>query len=256
LIIKFLGTGTSQGIPVVGCECETCISENHKDKRLRSSIYLDVEGTKIIIDTGPDLRQQLLQNNINDVDAILITHEHNDHTAGLDDIRPINFKHNKKLPLFAIGRVITDIRKRFEYVFNTNPYPGSPKIDLQEISPYQSFIINNISILPIEIDHGSLKIVGYRIRNFAYLTDVSNLDDKALSFLKNLDVLVISTLHRDKHHSHLSFEESINYSKIISAKKTYFIHMSHTLGLQDDWSKELPYDIEGAFDGLELSLAE
>ncbi len=252
MIVKFLGSGTSQGIPVIGCECETCKSTDTKDKRLRCSVYIEINDAKLLIDAGPDLRQQLLREKIENVDAILITHEHNDHTAGLDDIRPINFKHAKVIPLYSIARVLEDLKMRFRYIFSANPYPGSPRIELIEIFPYTTFKVGNIEILPIEYDHGSIKIIGYRIDNFAYLTDVSHIDEKAFQHLKNLDVLVISALQKVSHHAHFSVEEAINAAQKIYAKKTYLIHMSHTLGPYNEWAKELPTNVYASYDGLVL----
>lgn len=254
MIIKFLGTGTSQGIPVIGCECDTCTSSNPKDIRLRSSVYIEKENVKILIDTGPDLRQQFLTNKIYDLDAILLTHEHNDHTSGLDDIRPINFKHNKFINVYSIPRVLTDIKSRFSYAFAENPYPGSPKLILSPIEPFKSFEVNDLSIFPIEYDHGSLKIIGFRIDNFAYITDVSNLPENALECLNHLGVLVISALQKIPHHSHFSLDQAIEAAIKINAQKTYFIHMSHTMGKQEDWEKLLPEKMYASFDSLELDL--
>ncbi len=254
MTIKFLGTGTSQGIPVVGCACLACTSGNQKDKRLRSSVFIDTGACKLIIDTGPDLRQQLLQNNISDIDAILITHEHNDHTAGLDDVRPVNFKHNKSLPLYSIPRVLENIMVRFSYIFDSKPYPGAPKIDLKAIVPYESFEVNGTKILPLEYDHGPLKIIGYRIQDLAYITDVSFLDEQAMSCLQNLKVLIISALQHTPHNAHLSLTEAIGISKKIHAANTYFIHMSHTMGPVEEWSRALPDNIYPAFDGLEVNI--
>jgi phosphoribosyl 1,2-cyclic phosphate phosphodiesterase len=254
LILKFLGTGTSQGIPVIGCDCNTCTSKNTHNKRLRSSAYIVNGNDKILIDCGPDLRQQFLTNNIDDLDAIIVTHEHNDHTAGLDDIRPINFRHNKSIPLFTNKRVKDDLAKRYEYVFLSNPYPGSPKIELNEIEFYESFNIGETKILPLKVQHGELEIIGIRINNMAYLTDVSALDFSTLQHLKELDVLVISALQRASHHAHLCFEDAINLARKIGAKNTYLIHMSHTLGDVEEWSKELDSNIHYAYDGLELEM--
>jgi phosphoribosyl 1,2-cyclic phosphate phosphodiesterase len=254
LIIKFLGTGTSQGIPVIGCTCKTCISTNAKDKRLRSSVYIENEYCKLIIDTGPDLRQQLLQNDVTDLDGILITHEHNDHTAGLDDVRPINFKHQKSLPLYSIQRVLDNIKVRFPYIFDANPYPGAPKMDLKPILPYKYFDLKGTSILPIEYDHGQLKVIGFRIKDMAYVTDVSFLDEQAMSSLQNLKVLIISALQHSPHNAHFSLNEAIEVSYKINATHTYFMHMSHTMGPVDEWSKDLPERISAAYDGLLLDV--
>lgn len=254
MIIKFLGTGTSQGIPVVGCKCDACTSIDPHDKRLRTSIFVECQGTKLLIDTGPDLRQQLLVNEIDDIDAILTTHEHNDHTAGLDDVRPINFRHQKTLPLYSIPRVLRNIETRFPYIFEANPYPGAPRIQLQAIVSFESFDVGNLSILPIEYDHGTLRIIGFRIKDSAYLTDVSHLDEKAMQHLKGLKILVLSALQRERHKAHLSIGEAVEVAKEIGAEQTYFIHMSHTLGRASLWTKDLPPAIHAAFDGLTLNI--
>jgi phosphoribosyl 1,2-cyclic phosphate phosphodiesterase len=254
LIIKFLGTGTSQGIPVIGCKCDTCNSTDPHDKRLRTSIFVESEGAKLLIDTGPDLRLQLLTNDIHDIDAILTTHEHNDHTAGLDDVRPINFRHQKTLPLYSIPRVLRNIETRFPYIFEADPYPGAPRIQLQAIEPFELFNVGNVSILPIEYDHGSLKIIGFRIKDMAYLTDVSHLDENAMKHLHGLKVLILSALQREPHNSHLSVEEAISVAKEIGAIRTYFIHMSHTLGPASVWTKNLPLGIQASYDGLMLNI--
>jgi phosphoribosyl 1,2-cyclic phosphate phosphodiesterase len=254
LIVKFLGTGTSQGIPVVGCHCATCTSENPHNHRLRSSIWIEHNDTSLIIDTGPDLRHQLLSYQISDVDAILITHEHNDHTAGLDDIRPINFLHNKVIPLYAMARVIKNIRERFAYIFDDNPYPGSPQLSTHELVDREPIMIKNISVMPIEYMHGSLPILGYMIDRLAYITDASQISDDTITLLRNtgLKYLVLNALHKKKHHSHFNLEEAIDMAVSIGAETTYLIHMSHTMGQVEGWSKELPDNVFPAYDGLVL----
>lgn len=249
--ITFLGTGTSQGIPVIGCDCKVCTSDNLRDKRLRSSIFIESEIGKILIDTGPDLRQQLLVNKIDDIDFILYTHEHNDHTAGLDDIRPINFRQNKVIPAYGLPRVVTDIKMRFHYAFDDIPYPGSPQITLQEITK-DTVLFDEIFC--IEINHGNIEILGFRIKNFAYLTDVKIIPESEFEKLKQLEIVVISALQKKSHHSHQSFEEAITLAQKINANKTYLIHMSHTMGLVEEWSQELPENIFPAYDGLVINL--
>ncbi len=239
---------------MIGCKCSACTSIDSHNNRLRSSIYIETNDCKIIIDTGPDLRQQLLLHSIDDLDAILITHEHNDHTAGLDDVRPINFKHQKTLPLFSTKRVLDNIEKRFSYIFDTNPYPGAPRIELKAVKPFQQFYIKNTEVLPIEYDHGPIKIIGFRINDMAYLTDVSFLGKIAMSNLKKLKVLIISALQIDKHYAHLSLSEAIEVSKVINADQTYLMHISHTMGPVMEWAKELPPTINAAYDGLLISI--
>lgn len=249
--ITFLGTGTSQGIPVIGCDCTVCKSTNLKNKRLRSSIFVEYQSGKILIDTGPDLRMQLLENNIDDIDYILYTHEHNDHTAGLDDIRPINFRNQKIVKAYGLERVIADIKVRFHYAFDDNPYPGSPQIELIPITKH-AIIMDGITC--ISINHGNIDILGYRIEDFAYLTDIKFIEEDEFEKLRNLDVVVISALQKKSHHSHQSLDEAISLAQKINAKKTYLTHMSHTMGLVENWSSHLPETIYPAYDGLILQL--
>lgn len=249
--ITFLGTGTSQGIPVIGCDCTVCKSTNLKNKRLRSSIFVECQSGKILIDTGPDLRMQLLENNIDDIDYILYTHEHNDHTAGLDDIRPINFRNQKIVKAYGLERVIADIKVRFHYAFDDNPYPGSPQIELIPITKH-AIIMDGITC--ISINHGNIDILGYRIEDFAYLTDIKFIEEDEFEKLRNLDVVVISALQKKSHHSHQSLDEAISLAQKINAKKTYLTHMSHTMGLVENWSSYLPETIYPAYDGLILQL--
>lgn len=249
--ITFLGTGTSQGIPVIGCDCKVCTSINPRDKRLRSSIFIESDFGKILIDTGPDLRQQLLRENIDDIDFILFTHEHNDHIAGLDDVRPVNFRHQKFITGYALPRVVGDIKRRFHYAFDNIPYPGSPQIYLKEITK-DSILFDEI--ICVEINHGNIDVLGFRIRNFAYLTDIKYISAPELLKLQNLEVVVISALQKKSHHSHQSLEEAILLAIKINAKQTYFTHMSHTMGVSDFWSKDLPNNIFAAYDGLKINL--
>jgi phosphoribosyl 1,2-cyclic phosphate phosphodiesterase len=256
LIIKFLGTGTSQGIPVVGCDCDTCTSENLQNQRLRSSVWIEQNDTRLIIDTGPDLRQQLLKYNVTDVDAILITHEHNDHTAGLDDIRPINFLHHKVIPLYAMERVEQNIRERFAYIFAEQTYPGSPRLTTHVIQDQVPFSVKDIDILPIEYTHGAINIFGYIINKFAYITDASHISDELINTLyqKGLKYLVLNALHMKPHHSHFNLEEALEAAARIGAEATYIIHMSHTMGPVEDWGPTLPDNVFASYDGLVLEI--
>jgi phosphoribosyl 1,2-cyclic phosphate phosphodiesterase len=256
LIVKFLGTGTSQGIPVVGCKCDTCTSTNPHNRRLRSSVFVEIGDLKILIDTGPDLRQQMLMYQISDVDALLITHEHNDHTAGLDDVRPINFLHNKTLPLYAMQRVIKNIEERFAYIFDENPYPGSPQISLHTVYPNTPFEIKGVEIRPILFQHSTIDILGYIIGNFAYITDASYISDELVNYLNSqaLDVITLNALHHKKHHSHFSLSEAVEMAQRIGAKESYLIHMSHTMGRVEEWSQSLPEAVFPAYDGLILTI--
>ena len=248
----FFGTGTSQGVPVIGCTDPVCFSNNPKDKRLRASAMVIYQGVYILIDCGPDFRQQMLRENISRVDALLVTHEHNDHIIGLDDIRPINFLTKKDMPLYAMPRVLKEIKYRFPYVFKSEKYPGVPSIDAIPISQ-RPFEVNGIQITPLVAFHGELPILGYRIGNMAYLTDISDIPVETMDLLQDLDILVIDALRKDKqHHSHLTLEQAIDYAQKIQAKKTYFTHISYEMGFHDEVEKELPPDMYLGYDGLKL----
>ncbi len=255
LKIHFLGTGTSQGIPVIGSDHPVCLSDNPKDKRLRSSILLEKNGKVLTIDCGPDFRQQMLRVNAQCLDGILFTHEHTDHVLGLDDIRPLVFKSGKDMPIYGLKRVLDELHLRFNYIFQENKYPGVPTVIENEVE-YKSFKIFDFEIEPISILHGNLPILGYIIdQKFAYLTDVKSIPDESLKKLKNLDVLVISALRKEiEHFSHLLLDESIAYAKQIGAKQTYFTHISHYLGFHDEVNSELPDTMHLAYDTLEIIL--
>ena len=257
LKLIFLGTGTSQGIPVIGFKDPVSLSRDPKDKRTRPSIILQIDDISILIDCGPDFRTQMLREKLDRVDAILCTHEHADHTAGLDDLRPINFLHKINIPLFSSRRTIDDLRVRFSYIFNDKAknYPGIPLLNLVEIDPNKSFQISNISILPIRVLHGKLPILGFRIQNIAYLTDVKTIEEKEFLKLKNLDVLILNALRKkEPHHSHLLLSEAVEIAKRVGAKKTYFTHISHLMGFHEKTNKELPNNIYLAYDGLKLEV--
>lgn len=251
-----LGTGTSQGIPMIGCPCEVCQSSDPRDKRLRPAMHITQAGVSIVVDIGPDFRQQMLRANIIDIDAILVTHEHNDHIAGLDDVRPYNFLRNKNMPVYGLKRVGLALKERFPYIFNqVNKYPGAPCVDFYEIVKNQPFVVKGVSIIPIEVMHGKLPILGYRIGNFAYLTDVHHLEEASLSQLQNLDTLILSSLHHRQHHSHMTLDESLALVEVLRPQKTYLMHMSHLMGLHAEMIKSLPTNVFFGYDGLVLEVA-
>lgn len=246
--IRFLGSGTSTGIPQIGCKCEVCSSTNPKDKRLRASIIIKTDNQSIMIDCGPDLRQQLIQSQITDISGILITHEHYDHIGGLDDVRPLGDTH-----IYAEKNVLSVIRRNMPYSFGDDKYPGVPVIHLHDIST-QSFNINNTKIQPVRVMHAQLPILGYRIKNIAYLTDVKSIPANTFEQLQKLDLLIINALRIQPHQSHLSLQESLEIAGRIGAKQTIFTHMSHDMGLHDDIAKQLPENIRMAYDGLTIKL--
>ena len=250
--VYFLGTGTSQGIPVIGSNHEVCKSLNPKDKRLRVSVWVYTHNTSIVVDCGPDFRQQMLVSNCPTVDAILYTHEHSDHTAGLDDIRPFNFKQGN-IPIYAHQRVLDNLKRRFDYVFETeNKYPGAPTVCPIEVINNDSFVIGGKEIIPINVMHGSLQVFGYRIESFAYLTDVKTINNQELDKLKNLDVLVVNALREEHHNNHFNLQEALDFIEIVKPKKAYLTHISYHLGYHDEVQNKLPDSIYLAYDNLEL----
>ena len=250
--IIFLGTGTSQGVPVIGSTHPVCLSDNPRDKRLRASVMVQYTDKNILIDCGPDFRQQMLRENLNQVDAILITHEHNDHIIGLDDVRPLNFKTQKAMPTYAKQQVLNEIQHRFPYVFAQEKYPGAPSMQLNAIDD-NAFWIDEIKIIPLPAMHGNLPVFGYRIGNMAYLTDINFIPESTFNLLNDLEILVIDALRViDKHHSHLTLEESVHYAKRIGAKQTYFTHMNQNIGFHEEVNAQLPPHMQLAHDGLKV----
>lgn len=247
----FLGTGTSQGIPVIGCNCAVCISKNPRDQRLRTAFYLNVDGVNFVIDTGPDFRQQMLANKITKLDAVLVTHEHKDHLAGLDDIRPFNFMNFTAMPIFAEHRVADVIRKEFSYVFVEHKYPGVPMMDLHEITN-EPFDFKGITIQPLRVLHMELPIYGFRIGQFAYITDASNIPEETMKLLEGVEVLVINTLRYKPHYSHFCVSQSLEIVEKLKPKQAYFTHMSHDIGLYDEVYKTFPENVHLGYDGLQI----
>lgn len=253
LKLIFLGTGTSQGVPIIGSKEPVCLSTNAKDKRLRSSVYVEYKQKKILIDCGPDFRYQMLRENLSHIDAVLLTHEHNDHVIGLDDIRAINFLQKKDMPLYGLPRVLDSIKTRFPYAFEEHRYPGIPRFNL--IPVHDKFNIDGLEITPLPILHGKLPILGYRIGNMAYLTDVLEIPPSTLSLLHGIDTLIIGALRKEpKHHSHLTLPEAIDMANKIGARQTFFTHMSHRIGFHEEVEKELPTHTHLAYDQLRLEI--
>ncbi len=250
--LTFLGTGTSQGIPVVGCQCDVCLSSDTNNTRLRSSALIESKNTTIIIDTGPDLRQQLLRTSVNRIDAILYTHEHNDHVIGLDDIRPIYFNRKSNIPSYALARVNAELRQRFAYMFADTKYPGVAQIDTHNIDKTTaSFFIGDIEITPIGIEHGRLEILGYIFNDkVAYITDASAVSKETIVKLQNVDCIIVNALRKETHHSHFNLDQAITFITGLPAKKGYITHVSHDMGLMDDILHLLPSHISIAYDGL------
>lgn len=252
--ITLLGTATSQGIPVIGCKCKTCISEDIRDKRLRCSALIQSESTHIVLDVGPDFRQQMLRAKVNDLDAVFLTHEHNDHIIGLDDLRPFIFRRRNPMIIYAEQRVLEEVKYRFEYAFTEQAYPGAPRFELRPIVPGDLIKVGDIEIRALRVYHGHLPILAFRIKNWAYLTDTNEIPMDTFDDLKGLEVLVIDALRREGHHSHYSLSQSIEAIKHIAPDRAYFIHMSHLLGPTAEWEQDLPSDVYPSFDGLQFEL--
>lgn len=250
--ITLLGTGTSQGVPIIGCTCEVCLSKNPKDNRLRTSALIHDETRSIAIDCGPDFRQQMLREKVQSIDAILITHTHNDHVIGLDDVRPFNFSMKRSLPVYGMKEHLDEIKARFDYIFKSDPYPGAPRLNLHPIKPYVPFDVDGLRILPLLLKHGNLDVLGFRIADKAYLTDTNAIPERTLADLEGLDVLVLDALHQKKHHSHFHLSESIKMAQRINADRTFLIHISHRMGLHDTIDERCPGNIHLGFDGLTL----
>ncbi|MDI6047601.1 MAG: MBL fold metallo-hydrolase [Bacteroidota bacterium] len=252
--VYFLGTGTSQGIPVIGSNHPVCKSTDFKDKRLRVSVWISWGNHSFVIDCGPDFRQQMLSSNCQKVDGILFTHEHADHTAGIDDIRPFNFKQGE-IPIYAHQRVIDNLRRRFDYVFETvNKYPGAPSVATIEVVNNEPFSLGNKTVIPIDVMHGNLQVFGYRIDDFAYLTDVKTIEKSEIEKLKNLKVLVINALREEPHDTHFNLKEALDFITLVQPKTTYLTHISHIMGYHEEVQKNLPPNVFLAYDNLEITL--
>ncbi|MEY4708884.1 MAG: hypothetical protein RLZZ512_86 [Bacteroidota bacterium] len=253
--ITFLGTGTSQGVPPIGCRSDVCLSENPRDKRLRASIHIEWNGLSLVVDCGPDFRYQMIRAGISRVDALLFTHEHRDHTAGLDDIRPFNYLQEGALPVYLHPRVYQAFQGQFDYIFQPVPYPGIPQIDWHLIDN-EPFEIGGHVIRPVEVLHYKLPVLGFVFDRFAYVTDANFISDQEKEKLKGMDVLVLNALRREAHISHFTLAEAVALAKELGAKQTYFTHMSHQIGLHDDVCSELPDGIDLAHDGLVVEILD
>ncbi|MDL2255206.1 MBL fold metallo-hydrolase [Parabacteroides sp. OttesenSCG-928-K15] len=250
--ITLLGTGTSTGVPEIGCHCEVCCSNDPRDRRLRTSAIVETEGKRILLDCGPDFRYQMLKHKIEVLDAVLLSHEHYDHVSGLDDLRP--YIYNREVPVFAEEEVVNAIRTRLPYAFRTHKYPGVPQLDLRVVG-LEPFKAAGIEVIPIRVMHGGLPILGFRIGNFAYLTDLKSLPEEEFSKLEGLDVLLIDALLvHSRHFSHAGVAENLPLIHRLQPKQTYFIHMSHRIGLHAKANSGLPPHIHFGFDGLEIEL--
>lgn len=252
LTVTFLGTGTSQGIPIIGSQHPVCKSDDPRDKRLRVSVLLEWEDHCYVIDCGPDFRQQMLREDVRRIDGVLLTHEHSDHTAGLDDIRPFYFRQGA-IQFFGHDRVFKALKQRFAYIFDPeNKYPGTPEIHQRVIDKHQSFQIGDTPVIPIEVMHGQLPVLGFRVGDFAYLTDVKTIAPEEREKLRGLKVLVVNALREEPHYSHLNLEEALQLVEELQPEQTYFTHISHLLGFHAEVEARLPDSVRLAYDTLKI----
>ncbi len=250
--ITFLGTGTSQGVPVIACDCPVCSSLDFRDKRTRTSILIEIEDKTFVVDTGPDFRTQMLRERVKKLDAVIFTHEHKDHTAGMDDIRSYNFIQKKDMPIYGTQPVIKQIKREFSYIFEQIKYPGVPSVEVHEITN-KPFEISGIPLTPILVMHYRLPVFGYRIGDFTYITDANHIDDRELEKVKGTKTLVLNALQKKHHISHFTLDEAIALVEKIQPERAYFTHISHKLGLHNEIEASLPDSIRLAYDGLKIT---
>jgi phosphoribosyl 1,2-cyclic phosphate phosphodiesterase len=252
--ITFLGTGTSQGVPVIACSCRVCSNSDLKDKRYRSSVLIEIDNRAIVIDTGPDFRSQMLANHVQRLDAVLFTHEHKDHVAGLDDIRPFNFKQQAPISVYASDRVEQAIKREFHYIFAEKKYPGIPEITLHEIDLEPFTLFENIQIIPIEVKHYLMPVLGFRINNFTYITDAKTIAEKEIEKIKGTEVLVINALRIESHPAHFNLDEALQFIDLIKPKKAFLTHISHLFGTHKEIEQMLPKNVYVSYDGLQFDI--
>lgn len=254
--VTLLGTGTSSGVPLIGCDCEVCQSMDFRDKRLRTSALIDWDGQRIVIDTGPDFRQQVLRLNLKQLDAVIFTHEHKDHTAGLDEVRAFNFRSGQEMPIYARATVLAQLQREFSYIFAAKKYPGVPRVQAHEIHN-EPFTVAGLSVIPIEVLHHQLPVFGFRIGDFTYLTDLNQISDTELEKVRGTKVLILDALQRTDHLSHFTLDQALALVDQLRPERTYFTHMSHRIGLHRDVDhelKKLPYYVRLGYDGLRIEV--
>jgi len=253
LKITFLGTGTSQGVPIIACDCEVCSSNDERDKRLRSSVLIESEETKITIDCGPDFRYQMLRENIKNLDGIVFTHGHRDHTAGLDDIRAFNFIQKKDMDIFVTEATLSMLKRQYEYIFEEHKYPGIPKLNTHQFGN-APFHINDLKLIPILVYHYRMPVFGFRIKDFTYITDANFIDEEEKNKIRGTKVLVLNALRKEKHISHFTLDEAIELVEELKPEQAYFTHISHQLGLHNEVERNLPKNIKLAYDKLTIEI--
>lgn len=253
--ITFLGTGTSQGVPVIACQCAVCRSTDTRDKRLRTSIMIRCDDdTNIVVDTGPDFRYQMLRESVRRLDAVLVTHAHKDHIAGMDDVRAFNYQQQQFIPVYATAVTHESLKREFYYAFGEQKYPGVPRLELRQIVAGETFRVGTQSIIPIEVMHYQMPVMGFRMGDFAYITDAKTVSDESKSLLKGVHTLVVNALQEEPHISHFTKEEAIAFAEEIQATTTYLTHISHRFGRHDDIEKTLPEGVHVAYDGLVVDI--
>lgn len=250
----FLGTGTSQGVPLIACQCEVCQSQDPKNKRLRSSIKIERDGKVIVIDSGPDFRQQMLRTDTRRLDGLVFTHEHKDHIAGMDDIRAFNYINKRAVDIYATSRVQDALRREYQYIFSDVRYPGIPEVNMHTIENNRDFDVSGVTIRPVEVMHLKLPVLGFRIGDFTYITDANFISDQEKQKIVGSKVLVLNALRKEKHVSHFTLDEAIAMASELKVPQVYFTHISHQLGLHDEVSKILPPGMHLAYDGLMIEL--
>jgi phosphoribosyl 1,2-cyclic phosphate phosphodiesterase len=253
MTVTFLGTGTSQGVPIIACHCPICTSADPRDQRLRSAVMLSLNDRNVVIDTGPDFRQQMLRAQVQRLDGVVFTHEHKDHIAGLDDIRAFNYFQREKMNVYCTEAVELALRREFAYVFSDFRYPGIPEIELHRITN-EPFEVAGMTLTPIEVMHMKMPVLGYRIGDFTYITDANYISEPEKEKIKGSKVLVLNALRREKHPSHYTLDEALALVEELQPEQTYFTHISHQLGLHEEVSKELPANVHLAYDGLTITI--
>ena len=252
--LTFLGTGTSQGVPVIACDCGVCLSPDIRDKRLRSSVMITINNLNYLIDCGPDFRQQMLREKIQDIRAILFTHEHKDHIAGMDDVRAFNFKHQKDMDVYCDMNVQKALLREFPYVFSDNKYPGVPEVNIHQINSNKSFNIDGDLFTPIEVMHYKLPVLGFRVNDLTYITDAKTISIKEIEKIKGTRVLVVNALRISEHISHFNLKEALSFINEVKPEVAYLTHVSHLMGRTEDVEKQLPDKVMLAYDGLQVDI--
>lgn len=252
--IELLGTGTSQGVPVICCDCKVCSSIDPRDKRLRCSVSIEHNGKSIIVDVGPDFRQQILRSKVSHIDMVLLTHEHNDHIIGLDDLRPFNFSQKKEMPLFSLERVLSEVKSKFYYAFTEQNYPGAPSYSLNEVKHGDQWSLGDINITAFEVMHGDLPILCYRFNDFVYITDAKRISPESLDIIRGCDTLIVNALRKESHWSHLTLDEALHLVEEVKPRKAYLTHLSHRFGKHEEIEAILPDNVRVCYDGLVLNV--